>query len=198
MKLNWAERLVVNNPGRAFEQGFEIRWMKRAIHLQEGLTILEVGCGRGAGAGLILREFRPSVLHAMDLDFDMIRKAHRYLSSEQKRRISLYAADALHLPHKDSTLDAVFGFGVLHHVPDWQAALSEISRVLKPGGVYFVEELYPTLYQNFITRHILLHPSENRFNSRDLKVALEASHFSIHDALEVKMVGVLGVCIKTS
>jgi ubiquinone/menaquinone biosynthesis C-methylase UbiE len=198
MKLNWAERLVVNNPGRAMEQGFEIRWMKKIMPLDEGLTILEVGCGRGAGAERILHEFRPALLHAMDLDVKMIRKARKYLSARQQERISLYTGDTLHLPHMDGTMDAVFGFGVLHHVPDWQSALAEISRVLKTGGVYFLEELYPALYQNFITRHILLHPAENRFRSRDLKEALAASHFSVKDALEVKMVGILSVCIKTA
>jgi ubiquinone/menaquinone biosynthesis C-methylase UbiE len=197
MKLNWAERLVVNNPGRAMEQGFLIRWMRRAMPLEEGLTILEVGCGRGAGAGLILEEFRPAELHAMDLDIRMIRKAGRYLSRRHQEKTTLYTADALHLPYRDGTLDVVFGFGVLHHVPDWQAALAEIARVLKTGGVYFIEELYPTLYQNFITRHILLHPTENRFRSRDFREALAAARFQVKDSLEVKAVGILAVCVKT-
>jgi hypothetical protein len=38
---------------------------------------------------------------------------------------------------------------------------SEIGRAFKPGGVYFLKEFYPSLYQNFVTKHILLHPMEN-------------------------------------
>ena len=96
------------------------------------------------------------------------------------------------------SFDAVFGFGVLHHVPDWQSALGEIARVLKPGGTYFLEELYPGLYQNFITRHILLHPQENRFHSRDLKQALQERNLELGDCLEIKMAGILGIAVKAS
>ncbi|MGV8074081.1 MAG: hypothetical protein AB2L11_05960 [Syntrophobacteraceae bacterium] len=59
MKFNWAERWVVNNPSRVFQQGFEIRWMKKVWPLRPDSTVIEIGCGRGAGAGLILDEFQP-------------------------------------------------------------------------------------------------------------------------------------------
>ena len=196
MKLNWAELLVVNNPSRVVEQRFEIGWMKRRMPLNPGGTFLEIGCGRGAGASLIRQEFAPGVLCAMDLDIQMIRRAFRYLPAEQSRSISFLTADALHLPHPGGVFDAVFGFGVLHHVPDWQAALSEIARVLKPGGVYFLEELYPSLYQNFITKHILLHPTQNRFRSADLRDALDAANFTVRSSLELKLLGILAVLIK--
>ena len=94
------------------------------------------------------------------------------------------------------SMDAVFGFGVLHHIPDWQAALTEIARVLKTDGVYFIEELYPALYQNFITKRILLHPRYNRFVSRDLKVALNQVDLYFKDTLECRYLGILGVAIK--
>lgn len=198
MKLNWAERWVVNNPSRVLEQKFQIRWLQKVMPLQPGASILEVGCGRGAGAGLILDAFQPSVLHAMDLDSEMIRKAHKYLSPAQKRRISMYTGDVTHLPYSNGAMDAVFGFGVLHHVPDWRAALVEIVRVLKNGGVYYLEELYPTLYQNFITRHILLHPTEDRFTSRDLHEALQNVHLSTEHILEARPIGILAVLVKQS
>ncbi len=111
--------------------------MRKNSYLKPGALVLEVGCGRGAGAGLILKEFQPAVLQAMDLDIEMIGKAEDYLSPEQGRRISFYVGDVLRLPYKDGALDAVFAFGVLHHVPDWEAALWEIARVLKTGGNLF-------------------------------------------------------------
>lgn len=134
MKLNWAERCVVNNFTRAFWQRRQIRWLKNVLPLKPGGKILEIGCGRGAGDAIILREFKPAVLHATDLDIGMIRRADKYLSPGHKQTISLSAADALHLPFRDESLDAVFGFGVLHHIPDWRRSVLEIARVLKPGG----------------------------------------------------------------
>jgi ubiquinone/menaquinone biosynthesis C-methylase UbiE len=196
MKLNWAERWVVNNPFRVIQQRLEMRWLKKNSHLKPGSFILEVGCGRGAGAGLILSEFRPAVLQAMDLDIEMIRKAKDYLSPEQGRIISFYVGDVLRLPYKDGGLDAVFAFGVLHHVPDWQAALGEIARVLKTGGIYFLEEIYPALYQNFITKHILLHPRANRFLSQDLKDALHAENLHLEHFSEHPRIGIFGSSIK--
>lgn len=196
MKLNWAELLVVNNPSRVLQQRIEIGWMKRRMPLPPGGVFLEIGCGRGAGASMIRKEFSPRVMCASDLDFLMIRRAFKYLSREEANCVVFLTADALNLPHPDGVFDAIFGFGVLHHVPDWQGALSEIGRVLKPGGVYFLEELYPALYQNFITKHILLHPAENRFGSADLKRALDREGFSAVAALENRAVGMISVLRK--
>lgn len=198
MKLNWVERLVVNNLLRAFEQEFEIRWMKRSWPLDEGCSILEVGCGRGAGASRILKEFNPSVLHVMDLDIRMVRKAKRLLYPMEQGDLAFYVGDVVHLPYPDHSMDAVFCFGVLHHVPKWRDGLAEISRVLRPNGVLFIEELYPTFYQNFITRHILLHPTEDRFMGEDFRRAAEDMNLGLQKILEIRLTGFLGVLVKGS
>jgi ubiquinone/menaquinone biosynthesis C-methylase UbiE len=132
----------------------------------------------------------------MDLDVLMIRRALRYLGPSESRKIHFCVADARDLPYPDGVFDAVFGFGVLHHIPDWQGALAEVSRVLKPRGIYFLEELYPSLYQNFITRHILLHPTENRFGSRELKATIASESFAVEALREFKLLGVLAVLSK--
>jgi ubiquinone/menaquinone biosynthesis C-methylase UbiE len=196
MKLNWAERLVVNNPLRVLEQRQQINWLQARHPLPAEAVVLEVGCGRGAGARSIRRSFRQAFVHAMDLDPQMLRKADRYLSPAERENISRYAGDLTHLPHRDRSFDAVFGFGVLHHLPDWQQGLAEISRVLKDGGVFYMEELYPAVYQNFITRHLLLHPQENRFRSRDLKERLTALGLEVEHALEYPWLGILAVVIR--
>jgi ubiquinone/menaquinone biosynthesis C-methylase UbiE len=196
MKLNWAERWAVNNPLRVVEQAIEIRFLTRMLPLPPGFAALEIGCGRGAGARAILREFKPSRIHVMDVDGEMIGKAKRYLSDAEKRKISLFTGDAAALPVKTQSVDAVFGFGVLHHIQDWRAALAEIARVLKPGGAYFIEELYPSLYQNFITRHILLHPATDRFSGNDLRQALADAGFSLRDSIECRGLGILAAAVK--
>ena len=100
------------------------------------------------------------------------------------------------LPYRDGVLDAVFGFGVLHHLPDWQGGLREIARVLKPGGIYFLEEFYPQFYQNFLARRIFLHPEHDRFYSHDLHKALAEVGFRLQGCLEQKMLGILAVAVK--
>jgi ubiquinone/menaquinone biosynthesis C-methylase UbiE len=196
MKLNWAERWAVNNPLRPLQQRLEMRWFTERIRLGPAPRILEVGCGRGAGSRLIQAALRPSLLHAMDLDVEMIHRAKRYLSPRKREGTVFFTGDASGLPYRDGPMDAVFGFGVLHHIPDWQRALAEIVRVLKPGGIYAFEELYPPLYQNALTRRILLHPVGNRFRSGDLRQALASSGLDLRDRLESQRIGIIGIAVK--
>ena len=178
------------------EQRMLIRWLKGAGSLDRGSTALEIGCGRGAGARCIVSEFSPAHLHIMDLDSRMIRKAKRYLSLEEREILSFHVGDATRLPFGEAMFDAVFGFGFLHHVPDWHLALREISRTLRPGGVYFMEELYPSFYQNWLTRHLLEHPSRDRFRSHDLRDALKDVNLFVLDKLELKKLGILAAAEK--
>jgi ubiquinone/menaquinone biosynthesis C-methylase UbiE len=199
MKTNWLERLIVNSPIRVLvQEKIILRWIKRQVDLPPGGLFLEIGCGRGVGAALLLREFSPAAVHAMDLDEDMINEARKYLNGAEKQHIHLYVGDAMQLPYQDAAVDAVFGFGVLHHLPDWPGGMREIARVLKPGGIYFLEEFYPPVYLNFLARRLLSHPEENRFFSHDLWRALDEYGLPIQDALEVKKLGLLAICRRTS
>jgi ubiquinone/menaquinone biosynthesis C-methylase UbiE len=198
MKLNWAEKMVVNNPVRVAVQRLIIRWIRNQKTLAPGGRVLEVGCGRGAGACLILEEFQPALMQALDLDHRMIRQAVGYLKPWQKEKISLFVGDTLRLPYRTGVLDAVFGFGVLHHLPDWRGGLAEIARVLKTGGVYFLEEFYPQFYQNFLAKKLFLHPEHDRFHSLDLHQALQKAGFRLAGTLEQKQLGILAVVVKES
>ena len=196
MKLNWAERLAVNNPTRPVQQKIEISWMKKKAGLDSDAKVLEIGCGRGAGADLIIRIFDLPGIIASDLDIRMIRMAGHYLPGENRKKLRFHAADAYALPYGDGTMDAVFGFGVLHHVPDWQTALREVARILKPGGRYYLEEILPAVYLNFITKHVLLHPRENRFKAKDLKEEVKKKGLVLEHTLEIPPFFILGVCRK--
>jgi ubiquinone/menaquinone biosynthesis C-methylase UbiE len=198
MKLNWAERIIVNNPVRVMIQRLIIRWIMRQKVVAPQGRVLEVGCGRGAGACLILEQFQPAWVHALDLDQRMIRQAGAYLRPHQKAKISLLVGDTLQLPYRSEALDAVFGFGVLHHLPDWRAGLAEIARVLRKGGTYFLEEFYPPFYQNFLAKRVFLHPEHDRFSSADLHRALTASGFRFQGLVEQKQLGILAVASKES
>ena len=196
MKLNFPESWFVTSPARQIGQHLVMQWFKRTVALKAGATILEVGCGRGVGAKLIYETYKPIHLYLLDLDIRMIKKAARRLNRENEKPISFCVGDAARLPMRDDSLDAVFGFGFLHHVPAWRDGLAEVARVLKHGGVYFMEEYYPSLYQNFITKHIVAHPEKDRFNSQDLHQAFENASLTLTHTFELKRMGILGVGVK--
>jgi SAM-dependent methyltransferase len=85
---------------------------------------------------------------------------------------------------------------VLHHLPDWRGGLAEIARILKPGGFYFLEEYYPSFYQNFLTRHLFRHPETDRFEGGDLRRGLKDTGFSLVDCLEQRHSVILAVVVK--
>lgn len=173
-----------------------MQWFKRTVALNDGKTILEVGCGRGVGAKLISAAYHPDRLYLLDLDLQMIQKANQLLNGQNKNQINLCVGDAVRLPFGDDSVDAIFGFGFLHHLPIWQDGLAEAARVLKSGGVYFLEEYYPSLYQNFITKHIVVHPNGNRFNGQELRQAFEDANLPLTHTFELKRMGILGVGVK--
>ncbi|MGD8739214.1 MAG: class I SAM-dependent methyltransferase [Desulfobacterales bacterium] len=196
MKLNNLERWAVNSPLRKIAQLLVMQWFRRTVALKTGKAILEVGCGSGVGAKLISKVYHPARLYLLDLDLQMIRKANQRINGQTENQIYLCVGDAVRLPFKDDSLDAVFGFGFLHHVPAWQDGLAEVTRVLKYGGIYFMEEYYPSLYQNFITKHIVVHPDRNRFNGQELRQAFQDANLSLTHTFELKRMGILGVGVK--
>ena len=196
MKLNRIERLVVNNPLRSAGQYFEVQWFNSRLPMSAGAKILEIGCGRGAGARMVNEKFKPNLFLLLDLDMRMIRKARDYLRKDNRRNMFYCTANATFLPFDKGTFDAIFGFGFLHHVLEWQTGLQEIIRVLRPGGIYYMLEFYPALYQNFLTRRLLVHPEKNRFNSADLRTALRDNGLDLAHTLEIKKLGILAIGIK--
>src|SRR5215472_3347443 len=96
--------------------------------------VLEVGCGRGVGAQIILERFGAASVDAIDLDPKMIDSARRYLRANGLERVRLSVGNLTCIQAPDATYDAVFDFGAIHLEPDWPKAIAEVRRVLKPGG----------------------------------------------------------------
>lgn len=176
MKLNFAERLLVNNRVRAVVQRFyEGPLLRRLGGTVPGGTALEIGCGRGVGVEVILRQFGAAHVCGIDLDPLQIERSRRRLQGHYPGRVTLIEGDAERLPFADASFDAVFDFGALHHVPDWQRSIADIRRVLKPDGTFFFEEVTRAALERWIYRRFLEHPAENRFSEAEF-VAEMGSH----------------------
>jgi ubiquinone/menaquinone biosynthesis C-methylase UbiE len=174
MKLNLAEQLLVNNPFRAAIQMFyEGPLLRKLGGSVPGGTVLEIGCGQGAGVDVIFRRFDAAHVCGIDLDPVQIDRARKRLLEKYAGRVTLMQGDAERLPFANASFDAVFDFGALHHVPDWQRSIAEIRRVLKPGGTLFFEEVTRAALQRWVYRMFFEHPVENRFSDAEFLAEME-------------------------
>jgi len=104
------------------------------LPLCRGKRVLEVGCG----TGLILSRLAAEADEAVGMDL-----SKGMLKSARERGLSVAVASATQLPFPDNSFDVVCSFKVLAHVPDIRSALSEITRVTRPGGRMVLEFYNP-------------------------------------------------------
>ncbi len=96
----------------------------------EGKKVLEIATGPGLLAKHVAHA--ASEMIATDYSEGMIREAKK---GECPPNLRFEIADAMALPYENDSFDAVLIANALHIVPDPEKALSEIERVLKPGGI---------------------------------------------------------------
>ena len=200
MKMNRTEKFLMNNPIRAaFQRWVEAPILERLGGRTEGMRVLEVGCGRGVGTQLIFERLGAREVYAIDLDTDMIEKARKRLGKYPPERLMLLAGDVTAIDVADESFDAVFNFAIIHHVPNWQAAIAEIYRVLKPGGRFFFEEVTSHALNKWSYRIFMEHPTENRFSAHEFLAELERQGIHVGQNFVEKYYGdfVFGVGMRT-
>jgi len=106
---------------------------EKVVPHAEGV-VLELGCGSGTN----FSHYNPDKvtrLHALEPATGMIRRAHKAARGHPlEERIQFIERGAEDIPLEDNSVDTAVITFVLCTIPDWQSALSEVSRVLKPGG----------------------------------------------------------------
>jgi ubiquinone/menaquinone biosynthesis C-methylase UbiE len=103
------------------------------LGLREGDRVLDAGCGTGrALPPLRAAVGAAGVVIGADLTPAMLAAAVR---AGRDRAAQLLLADAARLPLRGESLDAVFGAGLIAHLPNPAENLRELARVVRPGGV---------------------------------------------------------------
>ncbi len=138
---------------RLMTGGQDVRWRREVIqraHLRPNASLLDLGTGTGDLAREALYQEPRAKVTAADFTVEMMRVG------KQNGNLRWSAADALHLPFKDKTFDAVVSGFVMRNVTDVQRALKEQFRALKPGGkIIILDTTRPK--KNILSPFIWLH-----------------------------------------
>ena len=104
-----------------------------------GASVLELGCGKAEKARLLAETGLPKEILALEVD-DIQHQRNLQISDLPLVQFRHGGAEAI--PAADNSIDIVLMFKSLHHVPmaSMDQALSEIARVLKPGGLAWISE----------------------------------------------------------
>ncbi|WP_393086271.1 class I SAM-dependent methyltransferase [Streptomyces sp. LN704] len=120
----WDARFPDDGPAYAAAAG--------ELGLREGDRVLDAGCGTGRALPPLRAAVGPSgVVIGADLTPAMLTAA---VQAGRDREGQLLLADVAALPLRTGSLDAVFGAGLIAHLPNPEANLRELARVVRPGG----------------------------------------------------------------
>lgn len=158
LKRHFPDFPAVRRPGAdqwLYAESVRSEAERRVVHAEAQLVeILDFGCGRGA---VEIFDFQREGVRVSGTDVDPIGGTNPNLT--EFRRF-----DGRVLPFEDGRFDIVCSAHVLEHVAEPDAVLSEIHRVLKPGGCFIaitpnktslpmlVSRLTPTSFHRFVNR----------------------------------------------
>ncbi|MBX3405992.1 MAG: ArsR family transcriptional regulator [Phycisphaeraceae bacterium] len=114
-------------------------------------TVVDIGCGTGNVSELLSPLVKRVI--AVDASSAMLKAAQKRLDGREN--IEFVRGEIQSLPLKDASADAAVAFLVLHHVPEISAALAEMRRVLRPGGVALIVDMVEHDRQTY--RHTMGH-----------------------------------------
>jgi len=134
---NWSEDLESLHEGVSRDHPLEVLTRRRVLEeltdLPDNPVVVELGCSTGYLLDDLQQVARDGLLIGIDLVPSGLEKAHLAVPAA-----SIVQADVCHLPIRGASADALVTSNLLEHIPDDGAALAEIHRVLRPGGLAVV------------------------------------------------------------
>jgi ubiquinone/menaquinone biosynthesis C-methylase UbiE len=141
---------------RPWMNPYKFPWIMERIESEatklQGRHLLEVGCGMGYDSLEFLK--RGVRVTATDLTQSAVDLTKRHFELEEVQAEDVRTANALDLPFKEETFDAVWANGVLHATGDTELAIREVRRVLKPNGAALISHFYRKPSWMYLLHHL--------------------------------------------
>lgn len=154
-------------------------------HLRPGMRLLDAGCGVGSITIGLAERVAPGEVIGVDIDAGTIEAARARAKEHGVTNVRFEQADATALPFGDATFDAAFTHALLQHLPEPLAAVREIARVLKPGGVagladadYDGSVIAPSTPALDASIALMIRTHQNAHAGRHLRLLLHGAGFS--------------------
>lgn len=114
--------------------------------LEEGISVLDVGCGRGRAILMMAEMFPQSRFHGIDLSEEAIGWAQKKAAEGGLENVTFEVKDATDFDKtaEPEAYDFVTTFDAVHDQARPQAVLKGIYRTLKPGGIYLMQDIHST------------------------------------------------------
>jgi len=153
-------------------------FVDRLIALGAHGRVIDLGTGPGHVPLMICDRIADAHITGVDLSTRMLELAERRgRASRHTARLTWQLADVKQLPFEDASFDTVCSNTILHHIPEPSALLTEAFRVLRPGGVLLIRDLYRPDTEKRLDELVALHaandtPEQRRMFRDSLKAAL--------------------------
>jgi ubiquinone/menaquinone biosynthesis C-methylase UbiE len=123
----------------------------RKVALQRGSKVLDAGCGSGTNSiWLASHGFAVTGVDFSDFALSKAREQAKVACVDD--RIDFRLGDLTQLEFEDASFDAIFCIGVLMHIPQLEAALGELVRLVRPGGALIIAECNARAPETYVFR----------------------------------------------
>ena len=148
-------------------------WGIGLIEIQNGWTMLDIGCGGGATLQRLLKRSENAKVYGIDISEESVAKAKKVNAKVLDKQVFVCQGSAEKLPYEDEMFDLVTAVETVYFWPNLPNCLQEVRRVLKHGGRFAI--MVEVLEKDSIWTNVV--EGMTAYSSEELKSMLDDAGF---------------------